>query len=154
MALSDFNDQECLCFWIKNLGSGPKQQLKAFIQGAKVILQASQVIWLMVNSDVEDIYKKQLAEATLAIYQQATAPVEAAMKYLVNQTAPFADCPPVATLGQNVKVIANRVLRDVRDTEWEIQQYSEAIAINQASNTYINQLLANLDDIMDAIDNC
>lgn len=154
MALSDFDNQECLCFWLKGLGSGPKQQLKAFIQGAKVLLQAAQAIWLLVNSDLEDIYEKQLADATLAIYQQATAPVEASMKYLINQTAPFADCPPVATLGATVKKIADVVLGKVHDLEWELQQYDESIEINRAQANQLNLLIGNLDDILDAINNC
>lgn len=154
MALADYENQACLCTWIQRLGDGPKQQLQNFILAAKVILQTAQAIWLLTNSDVEDIFNKELAEATLALYQRATAPIEVAMKYLVAQTSPFADCPPVATLAKNVKEIANTVLQPVHDLEWEIQQYIESIDINQSKNAYINRLIANLNDISDAINEC
>jgi hypothetical protein len=154
MALTDFENQECLCSWITSLGTGPKQQLKAFITGARVILQTAQAMWLLVNSDFEDTYKKEAAEAALAIYQQSTQPVEAALKYLVTQTAPFADCPPVATLGKNVKAIADQVLAPVDSLEWQIQQFIEAIDLNQSKSSYFSMLLSNLSDIEDAIDNC
>jgi hypothetical protein len=154
MALADYQNQECLCAWVRGLGIGPKQQLQNFITAAKVILQTAQAVWLLTNSDIEDIYKKELAEATLAIYQQATAPIEAALKYLVAQTSPWADCPPVATLAKNVKEVANSVLTPVRELEWEIQQYIEAIEINQSKSVYLNRLISNLDDISDAINEC
>lgn len=154
MALADYENQECLCAWVRGLGQGPKQQLENFIRAAKVILQTAQAIWLLTNSDLEDIYKKQLAEATLAIYQQATAPIDAALRYLVAQTSPFADCPPVATLAKNVKEIANTVLTPVKELEWEIKQYIEAIDINQSKSVYLSRLISNLDDLLDAINEC
>jgi len=154
MALADYENQECLCAWFRGLGSGPKQQLQNFITAAKVILQSAQAIWILTNSDFEDIYKKELAEATLAIYQQATAPIEVALKYLVAQTSPWADCPPVATLAKNVKEIASNALKPVRELEWEIQQYIEAIDINQSKSVYLTRLISNLDDILDAINEC
>jgi len=154
MALSDLENQECLCSWVNALGSGPKVQLRAFVAGARVIIEAAKVNWLLVNADYEDIAKKQGLELVLTLYRQATAPIEAPLVYLTSITAPYADCPPVATLSQTMNALKKFVLGPVKDLDREIQDYSDAIEINQATAETLDRLIGFLDDILDAIDIC
>ena len=154
MALDDLENRACVCSWISILGDGPKQNLKDFIVAARAIIESYKAVWLLVNTDWQDILKKEALEVTLALYQSITDPIEAPLNYLVSQTAPFADCPPLATLNNTMRQIANTVLAPVRELEEEINDYIEAIEINQNKSEFFDNLISVLDDIEDAIELC
>lgn len=140
--------------WIKLLGDGPKNQLKSMITALTNMLAMYKAFWLLVNSDFEDIYKKKGMEYILKIYQQFTVPIEAELKILNKYTAPFADCPPVATVNQVSKSLVNIVIGTIQDFEFIIQQYIDAIEINQAKAEALDNMIEFLNNISDAIDQC
>jgi hypothetical protein len=154
MAFADIVEQSCLCAWIQQLGEDPKNQLKLFIEAAKAIIQATKATWLLVNTDFEDILKKDAAEATLAVYETVVGPFRAPAQALASYSRAFADCPPVNSLSRAMKAISDELLGDIDTTEFEIQQYINAIQINQAKSQFFDQLIGICDDVLDAIDLC
>ena len=156
MALSNFEDQACLCTWVAALAPGPKQTLQAFVQSAQTILSVFQAQWIMVNglSQLDDQLEKAALESLLAIYESTTDPIKAYITALKNYTAPFSDCPAVSTLGNTVNKIANEVVGPVDALSFKIQQYIDAIDDNTTYNDLLGRWISTLDDIVDAIDNC
>jgi hypothetical protein len=154
MAFEDLENQECLCAWIALLGDGPKQQLALFIDAAKVLLEAAKAAYVLVYASPDEVFRKQLLEATLEIYQSATEPLEAPLEYLVSQTAPLADCPPVASIAAVMKSLRDYLLGEVDEFEYQLEQYTLALDEMQANTDFFDNLIGILEDVLDAIEKC
>ncbi|MFA5132679.1 MAG: hypothetical protein WC444_05155 [Candidatus Paceibacterota bacterium] len=154
MAFADIENKECLCAWLAGLGEPPKQQLKTLIQVANGLIQTAKAVYILINTDFEDLLKKEALEKLLEVYKLATKPLEMPLNYLSAVTAPAADCPPVAQIAATMYDLKNTLLAPVKDLEEEIEAYISSIEQSQANSEFLDMLSSVLDDISQAINEC
>lgn len=154
MALDDYESQACLCYWVNQLGETPKKQLKEFVQAATALIATAKTVYVLINTDYEDLFKKQAAEALLKVYQQATAPIEMKLSMLVNLTAPAADCPPVAQIASVMRNVRNTIMKPINEFEFEVEQLIDSIDESTSKIEFFDMLINSLNDIVDAIEQC
>lgn len=153
MALENFDNQACLCVWVRSLGDA-KPLLQSLVTSIRGIVEAAMATYALTNNYTLDALKKTGLETSLEILNDAVAPVEAPLNTLVGYTAPFSDCPPVASLASAMKTVRDEVLSPVDDLRNKINQLSKAIDDSRSKMEMLNNILNFLDDISDAIDRC
>ena len=153
MALEDFDDQACLCVWVRSLGDA-KPLLQGLLQSISSIVQSALVVYKLTNNYTLDNIQKQLLETSLEILDQTVAPVEIPLNTLVGYTAPFSDCPPVATLASAMKSISGTILSPVEDLRNEVKQYIKTLEDSNGTSEFLESILKSLEEVADAIDRC
>ena len=146
--------KECLCAFVDTLGSF-RAELCTTIDIAINLMTAAKAAFLLVNiENLEDKGRMIVAQAALDGMEVAIAPIKGPFAVLHNFTSAHADCDPVSTLASAINVTKDYILSPWEDWQYEIEQWSVAIAQREMEVKRIDRYIDVLEEIKIAIAEC
>lgn len=153
MAFSDIQAKECLCAWVQQI-EPIKNEVNGVLTSSIVLLQAAKALIALYPANLEDKINLVLLQTTLALLEKPIASLETPFAILLATVAPFADCPPTASLAQVLKNVRNTVLSSVDEFRYEVEQYIASLDDNVAKIAQLDRWITLLQEIQSAITDC
>ena len=143
----------CMCQLADLLG-GAKTQVVGLIDALIAYVQAFKELTALINTDLEDLARKQAAELSLATVAQVIGIVEAPFSTVLSYTRLLADCDPIASFSKIIKDVKDTVLGDVYAAEYELEQLLASLEAKQREQTKLDRWIEQLQEFRDALEAC
>jgi hypothetical protein len=153
MGFTDFENHECVCSFINNLGAF-KDTFIGMLDTSIGLLRAAQAAAALWPADFGDRLELLELEAELVAVQVAISAVAPPLEFVSNYFRPYADCPPMATAAQTIATVKDTILKPIRDLEDEINQKKDALDLEGSKIQKLQMWIDQLEDLKDAVNYC
>ena len=153
MSFTDFENQDCACDFIKNLGAF-KDTFLGMLDTAIGLLRAAQAAAALWPADFGDQLQRLELEAELMAVQTALSIVAPPLDAVTSYFRPYTDCPPIATAGQTISNIKTSILKPMKDAENDINKLKAALDLEGTKIQKLQMWINQLEDLKDAVNYC